>query len=140
MKNLLLRWGVLALGVMIATRVIPGIRCDDLITLIVVVLVLSFLNAVLRPVLLLVSLPLIILTLGFGVVLVNAFLFELVSWLVSPSFHVESFWSSLGGSLVVSLTNLVFSRVIKPRPAAPKSPQQPPAPRGPGKGGDVIDI
>ena len=55
--NLLARWLVLALGVLIATRMVPGIRCDGGATLVVVVVLLSFCNAVLRPLLLLFTLP-----------------------------------------------------------------------------------
>src|ERR1044072_8208387 len=98
--QLLVRWLVRALGVMIATKIIPGIACENGSTLIVVVLLLSFFNAILKPFLVLFTLPFILVTTGFGVLLINAVLFLLVGKLVN-GFVVSGFWSALGGSLVV---------------------------------------
>ena len=133
--QLLVRWLVLALGVMLATRIVPGIRCDDGTTLIAVVLLLSFFNAILKPLLVLFTLPFILFTMGLGVILINALLFLLVGQLVN-GFVVENFWTALGGSLVVSATNLVVSIVTrggtKSRTPTSKEPNS--------KGDDVIDI
>ena len=122
--QLLVRWIVLALGVMLATRLVKGIECDDGKTLIVVVLLLSFFNAILKPLLVLFTLPFILVTMGLGVVVINALLFLLVGNLVD-GFHVAGFWSAVGGSLVVSVTNLIVSvmtRSSRPeKPAPPKS-------------------
>ncbi len=132
--QLLVRWLVLALGVMLATKIVPNIRCDDGPTLIAVVLVLSFCNAILKPLLVLFTLPFILVTMGLGVLVINALLFLFVGEVVK-GFEVGGFWSAFGGALVVSVTNWVvsaFTRGPKPErrpPAAPKS-----------KGDDVIDI
>ena len=129
MKQLLIRWLILALGVVLATKLVPGISCSDGTTLIVVVLVLSFFNAILKPVLLLFTLPFILLTLGLGVIVINALLFYWAGSLVS-GFYVASFWSAVGGAIVVSLTNLVISAITRGPPKPPAAP----------KHGDVIDI
>lgn len=131
--NLLLRWLVLALGVLLAERLLPGIRCDSGLTLVVVVLLLSLFNVVLKPLLLLFTLPFIILSLGLGIWLINAVLFYLVGRLVE-GFHVAGFGSALLGALIVSVTNLVINRLF----ASPPKPPGPPA--GGGKRDDVIDI
>ena len=132
-----MRWIVLALGVVIATHVVAGIHCDDLASLIMAVLVLSFLNAILRPILLLFSLPFIVLTMGLGVLVINAFLFLFVGRIVE-GFRVDGFWPAVWGSLVLSLTNMVMSGVLRP-PVRRRGP--PPPPSAPGSsGGDVIDI
>lgn len=131
--NLLLRWLVLALGVLLAERLLPGIRCDSGLTLVVVVLLLSLLNVVLKPLLLLFTLPFIILSMGLGIWLINAVLFYLVGRLVD-GFHVAGFGSALLGALIVSVTNLVINRLF----ASPPKPPGPPA--GGGKRDDVIDI
>ena len=81
--QLLLRWLVLALGVMLATKIVPGIRCDNGQMLIIVVLLLSFFNAILKPLLVLFTLPFILFTMGLGVVVINALLFLLVGRLVT---------------------------------------------------------
>src|SRR5215204_5287919 len=105
---LFVRWVVLALGVMLATKMVPGIKCDNGSTLVAVVLLLSFFNAILKPLLVLFTLPFILVTMGLGVFVINALLFLFVGELVN-GFVVNGFWSALGGSLVVSLTNLAVS-------------------------------
>jgi putative membrane protein len=132
LMQLLVRWIVLALGVMLATKIIPGISCNDGTTLIAVVVLLSFFNAILKPLLVLFTLPFIIFTMGLGIIVINALLFLFVGNLVS-GFHVSGFWSAVGGALVVSVTNLIVSVLV--------SGSKPPSrPSGPRKRDDVIDI
>jgi putative membrane protein len=132
--QLLVRWLVLALGVMLATKIVPGIRCDNGGTLIAVVILLSFFNAILKPLLVLFTLPFILFTMGLGVVVINALLFLLVGQLVN-GFLVAGFWSAVGGSLVVSVTNLIVSAVTRGgKPGAPPSKDQE------SNKDDVIDI
>ncbi len=132
--NLLVRWLVLAVGVVLSTKIVRGISYDNGTTLAVVVLLLSFFNAVLKPLLMLFTLPFIILSLGIGIWLINALLFYFAGRLVE-GFHVAGFGSALFGALLVSVTNLVMSRFLKP-PPPPGAP--PPARRD--KRDDVIDI
>src|SRR5688500_7874708 len=124
LSQLLLRWGILAIGVWLATKLVSGIRYDDGETLILVVLVLSLFNAVLKPLLVLFTLPFILLTLGLGMLVINALLFLFVGRLIE-GFYVDSFWSALGGALIVSITNLVLSgfarRAAQPVQSAPAS-------------------
>jgi len=135
--NLVLRWLVLALGVTLSTKLVPGIHCDDGTTLLVVVLVLSFFNVVLKPLLLLFTLPFIVLTMGLGIWLINAFLFYVAGRMVG-GFHVAGFGSALFGALIVSITNLIMNSLMRPPPKPPSAP--PPGGSAGGKGGDVIDI
>jgi putative membrane protein len=134
-KQLLVRWIVLALGVMLATKLVRGISCDDGVTLLTVVVLLSFCNAILKPLLVLFTLPFIIVTMGLGVVVINALLFLFVGELVR-GFHVDGFWTAVCGSLVVSVTNWLVSAFVrsnKPRPPDSRPPTPP-------KRDDVIDI
>ena len=133
---LLVRWSVLALGVTIATKLIPGIHYDTIGTLVVVVLLLSLFNAVLKPILVLFSLPFIVLTLGVGMLLINALLFLLVGRMVQ-GFWVDGFWNALGGAFIVSLTNLFLSILIGKKPQV-RGPGAPPPRKT--KPDDVIDI
>jgi putative membrane protein len=137
LAQLLARWLLLALGVMLATRLIPGIRCDSPGTLIVVAIVLSLCNSVLRPLLVLFTLPFILLTLGLGMVVINAFLFLLVARLVD-GFYVAGFWPAVGGSLVVSATGFVVHQLLGA--GGPRRPRPPRTPPGGSQGPDVIDI
>jgi putative membrane protein len=133
--QLLVRWLVLALGVTLATRLIPGIHCDDGTALLVVVLLLSFFNAILKPLLVLFTLPFILLTMGLGMVVINALLFLFVGELVK-GFHVEGFWAAVGGAVIVSLTNYVVSTLFKRPPGPPRSGRKESLKRD----GNVIDI
>ena len=130
--QLLVHWVVMTLGVTLATKLVDGISCDSTATLIVVVLLLSFFNAIIKPLLVLFTLPFIVLTLGLGVVVINALLFMFVGRLVD-GFHVAGFWPAVWGALVVSVTNLILSRFT--RKAAPVR-----APLVRNKPDDVIDI
>jgi putative membrane protein len=137
-SQLLVRWGILAIGVWLATKLVDGIQCDDGTTLILVVLVLSFFNAILKPVLVLFTLPFILLTLGLGMIVINALLFLLVGRLIE-GFYVEGFWSAVFGALIVSITNLVFSGFTR-RTAQPSPAPGRPARSVKDKKDDVIDI
>ena len=132
--QLLVRWLVLALGVTLATKLVHGITCDSTGALIAVVLLLSFFNAILKPLLVLFTLPFIVLTLGLGVVVINALLFLFVGRLVD-GFHVAGFWPAVWGALVVSVTNILLSGFtrgpVRPRGQAPEVQK---------KADDVIDI
>lgn len=130
LAGLLVRWLVLALGVLIATRVVPGIHCTDLGSLVAVVLLLSLFNAVLRPLLVLFTFPFIIVTMGLGIVVINAILFLFAGKLVD-GFTVAGFWPAVGGSIVVSLTSFVVGAVIRSPGKRPRGPTPPPG---------VIDI
>jgi putative membrane protein len=130
--NLLVRWSVLALGVALAAKIIPGISYKDGATLFWVVLLLSFFNAILKPLLVLFTLPFILLTLGIGMLVINALLFLWVGRLVE-GFHVADFWSALWGALIVSITNIVLNGLL--RTSAQKT-----VPAKPPQRDDVIDI
>ena len=129
--RLLVRWLVLALGVLIATRIVPGIHCSDVGSLVAVVVLLSLFNTILRPLLVLFTLPFIIVTMGLGLIVINAILFLFVGKLVD-GFTVTGFWPAVGGSIVVSLTSFIVGGFIR----APRS--RPPGPTPPPPG--VIDI
>ena len=142
--QLLVHWVVMALGVTLATKLVDGISCDSTATLIVVVLLLSFFNAIIKPLLVLFTLPFIVLTLGLGVVVINALLFMFVGRLVD-GFHVAGFWPAVWGALVVSVTNLILSgftrKAAVPRKEAPVEGAPPVrAPLVRKKPDDVIDI
>src|SRR5258708_35362027 len=112
--NLLVRWAVLALGVVLSTVLVPGISYDTGLTLFLVVVLLSFFNTVLKPLLLLFTLPFIVLTLGIGIWLINAVLFYFVGRLVA-GFHVAGFGSAPFGAVASPGTKIVIS----PGPAPP---------------------
>jgi putative membrane protein len=137
--QMLVRWSVLALGVALSTKIIPGIHVDGAFTLFCVVLLLTFFNAILKPLLVFFTLPFIVLSMGVGLIVINAGLFYLVSRIVQ-GFYVAGFWPALGGALVVGVTNMVVSQLLRgkrPPGSTPPSSAGPSKRSGPG---DVIDI
>ena len=108
MRGLLIRFAVTAVAVFLATSIVPGIEAQSASAGIAAVIVLSFLNAIIRPVLYLFSIPFIILTLGLFMVLINALLLQLVSVLVK-GFIVEGFWPSVFGALLISVVSSILN-------------------------------
>jgi putative membrane protein len=110
----LLRAAIAAFGLWVATQVIPGIRIDGAGALAGAAILLGVANAVVRPVLIVLTLPITILTLGLFLLVVNAATFGLVA-LVLRGFQIDGFSSALLGSLLVSFTGWIGSRFLPGR-------------------------
>jgi len=106
MNKLLLRGSFAAIGLWVATFMVTGLHFDSGTTLLIAGLLLGFVNAFLRPVLVLLTLPLAILSLGLFVLVINASLVGLVAWLL-PGMHVTGFWAALGSAMIVSLVSWI---------------------------------
>jgi len=106
-------WGMNALALWVADYVFSDIWFDGIGTLLVSALLLGLVNAVIRPVLVLLTLPLTIVTLGLFLLVINALMVLFVAWLV-PGFHIlgfwTGFWAALFMSLFSSMINLLFNR------------------------------
>jgi putative membrane protein len=137
--RLLGRWVINALGVLLAAAIVPGISYASTTSLVVVVILLSFLNAFLKPLLVFFTLPFVIFTLGFGILFINAFLLMLAGWIVT-GFEVQNFLSAFLGALLVSITSLFLSGALGVRVRTSGGNGGPPARRPRRGGGDVIDI
>ena len=105
LKDFLKRWAITTVAVLVATHIVNGIHYDNWQGLLVATLLLGLLNAFLRPLLMLLSLPLLILTLGLFTLVINAALLYGVGQLVK-SFRVDSFAAAFWGGLVISLISL----------------------------------
>ena len=110
--KLLINWLASALVILIAAYLLPGVHVSNFITALVVAVVLGILNAIIKPLLILLTLPLTIITLGLFIFIINAALILLTSALV-PGFHVDSFWWALLFSIVVSVINWFVQRFEK---------------------------
>ena len=111
MRGFSIRLVVTGLAVLIASEIVPGIEIDSFASGLVGVLVLAILNALVRPVLYLLSAPFILVTLGLFMVVINALILELASWFVK-GFHVEGFWSAVGGAILISLVSGLMNLMI----------------------------
>lgn len=105
--SLLWHWGLMSLSLWVASRLFAGVRFADTSALLVSALVLGMVNSVLRPVLILFTLPLSILSLGLFVLVINAGLLLLVSALVR-GFYLSGFWTAFFASLWISFMNMAL--------------------------------
>lgn len=112
MTAFLIRWGITAIAVMVAAWLIPGIRYDSTGVLLGASLLLGIINAFVRPVLMLLSLPFILVTMGLFIFVVNALLMLLVSSIV-PGFQVGGFWNAFFGAIIVSIVSLILSSFFR---------------------------
>jgi len=106
----LIRWLIYTIAIIISAYLLPGVKVTGFFAALLTALVLGLINAVLRPILLFLTLPLNILTLGLFTFVINASLIMLTSAIV-PGFEVDSFWWALLFSLVLSIINFVFSKI-----------------------------
>ena len=102
---------VSALGVFIGSSLLPGIYYDDLTSLVLAVLLLGVFSAVLRPILVLFTLPFVVLTMGIGLLVINALLYAFVRYLVN-GFYVDGFGYAFLGPFIITLLNLFFNNWI----------------------------
>jgi len=111
LKKFIQSWLINTLAVLVAVFVVPGIHFKDhsLITPFVVSLVLGILNAFIRPILVLVALPLLILTLGLFMLVINALLLYLVGIVLQSHFQVDGFGPAFLGALVISIVSLCLN-------------------------------
>src|SRR6185369_3812297 len=99
-----------ALIVIIASYLLPGVHVSGFTTALLVALLLGVFNMLLKPILILLTLPINILTLGLFTIVINAFIVLLVTYFV-PGFQVDSFWSAVLFSLVASLINFIAAKI-----------------------------
>jgi putative membrane protein len=134
-KSFFQRWIINILAVLVAAYAVRGINYDDPFSLVLASLVLGILNAFLRPILLFLSLPFLIVTLGLFTLVVNALLLYIVGSLV-PGFHVAGFWPAFKGALVISIISMIANSLTGNKTEVKvKSATKPPDSEGP-----VIDV
>jgi putative membrane protein len=108
----LLHWLVTALALWVAAYILPGVHIASWTALAVAALVLGFVNAIVRPLLVLITLPITIVTLGLFYLVVNGLAFGLAAWAV-PGFEVDSFGWAILGALVVGLASWFVAAVAR---------------------------
>jgi putative membrane protein len=113
MTRFLAHWATTAIALGVAVWIVPGVRAASVPSLLVAALVLGFINAVVRPILVILTLPITILTLGLFYFVINGAAFALTS-IVVPGFSVDTVWSAIFGALVVSLFSWFVGVVVGP--------------------------
>jgi putative membrane protein len=111
MLTLLARWIINAAALLLVAYLYPGVSVESFVTALVAALVLGLVNAVVRPLLVILTLPVTLLTLGLFLFVINALLFWLVAELV-PGFRVSGFGAALLGSILYSVITLITSWLL----------------------------
>jgi putative membrane protein len=113
MQGILLRTLITMLGLFLASRLLPGVWIEGSGNFILAALLLGLVNAVVRPLFFLMTLPLTVVTLGLFIFVLNAAMFGLVAAMLD-SFQVAGFWSAIFGAIIVGITSTVASWYIGP--------------------------
>ena len=111
MRGFVFRLVITALGLWLASAILPGVHIAGAGTLVLAAITLGIVNAIIRPIILILTLPLTVLTLGLFILVVNGIAFALVAWLV-PGFSVSGLGSAILGALVVGLTGWFASTFV----------------------------
>lgn len=141
MKKFIQSWFINTLAVLVAVYIVNGIHYRTPLDLCVASLLLGILNAILRPIIMVLALPLLILTLGLFMLVINALLLYFVGFILEPHFFVDGFWPAFWGALIISIVSLILNTLtgtgntrlrVEHRTRPPDS--------DPGGSGPVIDI
>lgn len=114
MQGFLVRAAIAALGLWLATAWVSGVAIDTPATLVLAGLLLGVVNAVVRPVAILLTLPMTVITLGFFLLIINAGMVALVAWIL-PGMHVAGFWAAFWTAATVSLVSILGSWFVGPK-------------------------
>ena len=114
MQGILVRTLIIMLGLFLADRLVPGVWINGTFNFLLAALLLALVNAIVRPLLLILTLPMTIITLALFIFILNAAMFGLVAAMLD-NFQVAGFWSALFGAIVVSITSTVASWYIGPK-------------------------
>ena len=141
MKKFLQTWLMNTLAVAVAGYLVHGIHYLKPLDLVIASLLLGIFNAVLRPMLMLLSFPLLLFTLGLFTLVINALLLYLVGFLLRPHFFVDGFGSAFWGALIISIVSLILNTLTGTGSSRVRIQRRrrPPDRDGDGKG-PVIDV
>ena len=144
LKQFLLRWMINTLAVLVAVTLLRGhIRYERPVDLFIASLLLGVLNAFIRPIIMLLALPFLILTLGLFTLVINAFLLYVVHWMMGSQFKVDSFGWAFLGALIISVVSLalnVLTGTGNSRFTIRRVSRPPPATKRNDGDGPVIDV
>jgi putative membrane protein len=111
MVGFLLRAAITALALWVASQLLDGMQFSSTGKLVIAAVLLGLVNAVVRPIAFVLTLPITVVTLGLFLLVLNAAMIGLVAWIV-PGFTISGFWTAIGGAIVVGLVSWAASTVI----------------------------
>jgi putative membrane protein len=143
LKKFLQSWAINTLAVGLAGLIMHRhIHYERPVYLLAASLLLGILNAILKPVIMFLALPLLVFTLGLFMFVINALLLYFVGFLLHPYFSVDTFWSAFWGALIISVVSVVLNSLTGTGSSRIeiRRGNRPPPDSGPGGSGPVIDV
>jgi putative membrane protein len=110
---LLTNFAIDVLALLVAERLFDGLTLDNWLTVLWAAALLAIVNGYIRPLVIVLTLPITILTLGLFTLVINALMLQLVAWIV-PGFHIATFWIALGAALIISIVSTALNWFLKP--------------------------
>jgi len=108
--HLILRWLLNTLALFVVVTIVPGFHYRSIVSLAVAALILGLLNAIVRPILVFLTLPLTVVTLGLFLIVLNAVMLELTACL-TPGFHIDDFVAAILGAIVLAIVSWITNRI-----------------------------
>jgi len=109
--NFIIKLFLNAIAVVITAYILPGVYLESFWYAIVLAALLSVLNVSIKPILIFLTIPATIFSLGLFLLVINAFIIEIAAWILKPGFSVATFWQALFFSILLSIINSVFERL-----------------------------
>ena len=138
MKKFLIKWFVNTIALFLITHIVAGIKAEGWLSIVVAALVIGLLNAVIRPVIIILTLPITILSFGFFTLIINGLMFYVASKMVE-GFYVANFWSAFWAALLLSIISFILNIALTPTVNLRRWSYQKTYSTGP-KYNDVIDV
>ena len=110
---LITKLAINALALLLVTQMFERIWFDNDQAMIAAAVLLALINTYLRPIVVVLTLPINIITLGLFTLVINAAMLKLVAWVI-PAFHVEGFWTAIGGALIISVVSFLLNWFLQP--------------------------
>ncbi len=115
--GIFIRWLILTIAIVFASYIVSGIEVESFFSALLAAAILGILNVFFRPVILILTLPINILTFGLFTFVINAMMLKMASGVI-PGFHVYGFWSAVFGAFIISVVNWILSTVMQDRGTA----------------------
>lgn len=109
--NFIVKLFLNAIAVVLTAYVLPGVYLENFWYALLVAAVLSILNVSVKPILIVLTIPATVFTLGLFLLVINAFMIEIAAWILKPGFDVATFWQALFFSVLLSIINSIFDRL-----------------------------
>lgn len=114
MKRFLFSWGINIISFFIVSRLVKGFHFQSFTSILLTSIVFGVVNAIFRPILILLSLPFMLVTFGIFLFVINAVLLEIVAFVV-PGFSISSFFTAIIGSLILTIVSFLISVIVFPK-------------------------